>query len=170
LDERVHRSITGFRLDEVGDWVAQLDCLHAQHVRHRPPFILRPWVQSASGRLEHIATPLDCPLCDRAELPAGLVVVRTAGPFDERTLPPGLRRDHRVAAGTWAVVRVLTGSAVLTIRTEPLLIVDLRAGDMQPIPPDVPHALALDDGSVDVDFLLPAPAASGDASPLAQPS
>jgi tellurite methyltransferase len=150
----MQRQITAFRQDEVADWVAELSCHHGQHVRHRPPFIPRPWVETASGRSEHVGTPLDCPLCDRAELPEGLAVTRTAGPFDETTLPAGLRRDHRVADGTWGLLRVLTGSAHLRIDTVPSIELDLRAGDQQPIPPGVIHAVELHAGSVEVDFLM----------------
>ena len=31
-------TITGFHQDAAGDWVAELACGHAQHVRHRPPW------------------------------------------------------------------------------------------------------------------------------------
>ena len=150
----MQRKITGFHHDEVGDWVAELECLHAQHVRHRPPFAPRPWVETAAGRTDHIGQRLDCPLCDRAELPDGLVVKRTAGPFDEWTLPAGLRRDHRVADGTWALLRVLDGVAHFTMNTEPPIAVDLQAGDRQPIPPGILHAVGLSAGSIEVDFLV----------------
>jgi len=150
----VQREITGFHQDDLGDWVLELECLHAQHVRHRPPFAPRPWVEAATGRADHIGERLDCPLCDRAELPDGLVVARTAGPFDESTLPAGLRRDHRVADGTWALLRVLSGSAHFTMDTVPPVAIDLRAGDRQPIPPGVLHAVALSAGSIEVDFLV----------------
>lgn len=111
----VRRTIDGFVGDEEGDWVAELSCLHRQHVRHRPPFWDRPWVTTEDGRRARVGTTLDCPLCDRAELPDGLERARTAGPFDEGSLPAGLRRDHRVADRTWALVRVLDGSATFTI-------------------------------------------------------
>lgn len=64
----MQRAITGYHQDEAGDWVAELACGHAQHVRHRPPFEQRPWVHSEQGRAERIGTPLTCPLCDREEL------------------------------------------------------------------------------------------------------
>ena len=149
----MQREITGFRQDELDDWVAELACFHAQHVRHRPPFAPRPWVETESGRSEHLGSTLDCPLCDRAELPDGLTVARTAGPFDEATLPPGLQQDHRVATGTWGLLRVLSGSVHFTMQTEPPVAVDLEPGDHQPIPPGVPHAVALDSGTIEVDFL-----------------
>lgn len=153
------RAIVGFRSDELGDWVAELDCLHAQHVRDRPPLWPRPWVHTVEERSDHLGTVLDCPLCDRAELPEGLVVVRTAGPFDQTSLPTGLRRNHRVAGGTWGLLRVIDGSARFTMETTPAIDRWMAAGDCQPIPPGVLHALALDNGVVAVDFLVVAPLA-----------
>ncbi|MEQ9310798.1 MAG: DUF3565 domain-containing protein [Balneolaceae bacterium] len=47
------RSITGFHKDENNDWVAELECGHKQHVRHNPPWKLRAWVISESGRNEY---------------------------------------------------------------------------------------------------------------------
>ena len=61
------RSIVGFRRDELGDWVVELSCGHAQHVRHRPPFELRPWVLDEASRSQRIGTDRDCPLCDREQ-------------------------------------------------------------------------------------------------------
>jgi tellurite resistance-related uncharacterized protein len=141
VDQPVRRRITGFHEDDDGDWVAELDCLHTQHVRHRPPFQDRPWVLTEAGRAEHLATELDCPLCDRAELPEGLVVERTAGPFDEITLPAGLLRAHRIPSGTWGRLRVLEGSVDFLINTDPPAEHHLDAGQTQPIPPDVSHEL-----------------------------
>jgi tellurite resistance-related uncharacterized protein len=151
----MQRVIEGFHQDELGDWVAELSCLHGQHVRHRPPFFDRAWVTSSEGRAEHIGAPIDCPLCDRTELPDGLVHVRTAGPFDAATLPPALRRAHLVAEHTWGLLRVLTGSVEFTIETHPRATVTIAAGGEQPIPPGVPHALRLD-GPVElaVDFFV----------------
>jgi hypothetical protein len=151
----VLRRIVGFHQDEVGDWVAGLSCLHRQHVRHQPPFFDRPWVLDATQRHERVGTELDCPLCDRAELPSDLRVVRTAGPFDQETLPPGLRRTHEVADGTWGMLRVTAGEAELRIETEPPIVRHLTAGDDQPIPPEVPHTLQLvAPAVVAVDFLV----------------
>jgi tellurite resistance-related uncharacterized protein len=133
------RHITGFHRDDEGDWVAELDCLHAQHVRHRPPFQERPWVLTEVGRAERLGSELDCPLCDRAELPEGLVVERTAGPFDESTLPAGLLRAHRLPAGTWGRLRVLDGAVDFWIGADVAVEHHLGAGQSQPIPPDVTH-------------------------------
>jgi tellurite methyltransferase len=61
------RPITGYHRDEQGDWVAELSCGHGQHVRHKPPFTLRPWVETAAGRDSMLGTELDCVRCDRGE-------------------------------------------------------------------------------------------------------
>jgi Protein of unknown function (DUF3565) len=60
----LERAIVGFDQDEVGDWVALLECGHRQHVRHQPPFRERPWVLTPEGRAGRIGSPLDCGVCD----------------------------------------------------------------------------------------------------------
>jgi tellurite methyltransferase len=161
----VIRVIDGFHQDEEGDWVAELSCLHNQHVRHRPPFWDRPWVTSEVERADRIGSPLDCPLCDRMELPSGLAVVRTAGPFDDQTLPAALRRAHLVADRTWGLLRVLEGSVGFAIETTPPVSVLVVAGQEQPIPPGVPHLVQVD-GPVRlvVDFLVQPRASVGPAA------
>ena len=149
------RTIEGFHQDDQGDWVAELSCLHNQHVRHRPPFWNRPWVTCEAGRADHIGSQLECPLCDRLELPDGLETVRTAGPFDGDTLPAGLRRAHLVADRTWGRLRVLEGSVVFAIETTPPMSVRVNAGEQQPIPPGVPHLVQVDEPVLlAVDFLV----------------
>jgi tellurite resistance-related uncharacterized protein len=150
------RTIEGFHSDEDGDWVAELSCLHNQHVRHRPPFQERPWVLTEDGRAQRIGSPIDCPLCDRAEMPDGLVLARTAGPFDETTLPAGLRRAHRVAERTWACLRVASGELQLTLETDPPRTLRLEAPAAQAIPPAVPHSVTPEGPVVLlVEFLVP---------------
>lgn len=139
----MRRTMVGFHQDEAGDWVAELDCLHNQHVRHRPPFQDREWTLTEEGRRDRVGQELDCPLCDRAELPDGLSIVRTAGPFDETSLPPGLRRPHRVGAGIWGRLRVHDGQVGFSMGTETPVRRTLGPGDDQPIPPGVPHLLHL---------------------------
>lgn len=60
------RRIVGFHKDERNDWVADLECGHAQHVRHRPPWINRPWVITAEGRRGRIGAKLNCKQCGTA--------------------------------------------------------------------------------------------------------
>lgn len=151
----MRRAITGFHLDEEGHYVAELSCLHGQHVRHQPPWQERPWVLTEEGRAAWIGRDLDCVRCDQAELPEGLEVVRTAGPFDESSVPAGLQRAHRVAAATWGRLHLLEGGARFTLHTAPPLVRDLVGGDRQPIPPEVDHEVTIT-GPVrlEVDFLV----------------
>lgn len=55
--------IIGFHQDEHGDWVADLECGHTQHVRHNPPWMTRPWVTTAAGRQGMLGATLSCHLC-----------------------------------------------------------------------------------------------------------
>ena len=131
----MERPIVGYHRDVEGDWVAELGCGHGQHVRHQPPFRLRPWVLDADGRASRLGAPLDCPLCDRAELPEGLRHVRTTPEWDEHTVPPALRRAHRVAAGTWGRIAVHEGRLRFLADTAPVIDVVVGAGSVQAIPP-----------------------------------
>jgi quinol monooxygenase YgiN len=61
----VKRRITGFHLDEAESWVADLECGHAQHVRHDPPWTVREWVTTKEGRASFIGRELNCVECLR---------------------------------------------------------------------------------------------------------
>ncbi len=63
----MRRNIVGFHQDPDGQWVADLECGHAQHVRHEPPWQVRPWVQTEEGRTAMIGTALDCVRCRAGE-------------------------------------------------------------------------------------------------------
>jgi len=65
----VQRPIVGYHRDERGAWVAELACGHQRHVRHEPPFQLRPWVVEAEGRRQRLGTPLECALCEETDTP-----------------------------------------------------------------------------------------------------
>lgn len=58
------RRIVGFRQDEEGHWVAELECGHGQHVRHNPPWQNRPWVLTAAGRAGRLGQALECRRCE----------------------------------------------------------------------------------------------------------
>ena len=58
------RRITGFHQDEEQHWVADLECGHTQHVRHDPPWQVRPWVITEEGRRRFLGTSLNCVKCD----------------------------------------------------------------------------------------------------------
>ena len=63
------QKIVGFHLDAEQDWVAELACGHNQHVRHRPPWIVRPWVVTDDGRRSMLGTELECKKCDNGAPP-----------------------------------------------------------------------------------------------------
>lgn len=60
----MQQAMTGFIQDELGDWVALLQCGHRQHVRHLPPWQNRPWVQDAATRAGKIGQLLNCKECE----------------------------------------------------------------------------------------------------------
>jgi tellurite methyltransferase len=133
------RAIAGYHRDEEGEWVAELSCGHNQHVRHRPPFQLREWVLEPESRERHVGTALNCPQCDRAEIPEDVTLVRSGPEWDEHTIPAGLLRAHRIAKGTWGRITVRAGQLHFVAHTEPALDVVLAPGATQAIPPEVPH-------------------------------
>ena len=59
-----NRKIVAFHEDENGEWVADLECGHTQHVRHNPPWSVRPWVITPEGRAAHLGRELHCVKCD----------------------------------------------------------------------------------------------------------
>ncbi|MBF6568071.1 MAG: DUF3565 domain-containing protein [Candidatus Binataceae bacterium] len=65
----MRRKISGFHQDQHSDWVAELECGHGQHVRHQPPWQIRPWVTTAQGRHSRIGIELECRKCDEGAPP-----------------------------------------------------------------------------------------------------
>jgi hypothetical protein len=63
------KRIVGFHLDEEQHWVAELECGHNQHVRHNPPWTIRPWVITEEGRDRALGHELNCKKCDVGALP-----------------------------------------------------------------------------------------------------
>jgi hypothetical protein len=61
----VDREITGLRQHDRGQWMAELTCGHARHVRHRRPFEDRAWLLTEVGRDGRVGTPIGCGDCDR---------------------------------------------------------------------------------------------------------
>jgi len=62
------RKIVSYRQDEVGDWVAVLECGHTQHIRHDPPLTNRPWVLTPEGRARFVGYQLNCKICDGEDI------------------------------------------------------------------------------------------------------
>jgi tellurite resistance-related uncharacterized protein len=148
--------MTGFRRDDDGAWVAELSCLHGQHIRHEPPFREAAWIEDDDERARRVGEPLECPLCDRAELPEGLQVVRTTSTWDATSMPPALRRDHRVASGTWGLLEVEAGEVRFRAETDPPIDVVVTPDHPQPIPPELDHHVEPHEGArFHVTFLVP---------------
>ena len=103
------RAIADFHVDVNGDWVADLDCGHGQHMRHRPPLVMRPWVATEAGRAAMLGSTLECVRCDRLEWPDGLTTYRRTPEFDAASVPDGLRAEHATKRGVWGRIHVVEG-------------------------------------------------------------
>jgi tellurite methyltransferase len=163
----VERVITGFHVDDTGDWVAELACGHNQHVRHRPPFQVRSWVLTEGGRTARIGSSLRCPLCDRCELPTGLRFVRSSPEWNQRSIPTALVGSHRIGHGTWGMLRVRRGRLRFVLSGEPDVSSLLEPDMLQPIPPGVLHRVEL---SGEVGFTIDFLAVDRSASPMGAPA
>jgi len=135
----MQRAIVGFHQDEGSDWVAELSCGHGQHVRHRPPFTQRPWVVTPEGRAGRLGQLLDCPLCDRREMPSGYVAYRTTPVFTADTIPRGLLSRHATKAGVWGRLEVLSGSLQFVLEGPGEAREMVKAGESVVIVPEVEH-------------------------------
>jgi len=133
------RAITGFFQDEAGDWVARLSCGHRQHVRHQPPFVERPWTETAEGRNAFLGETLVCAACDRLELPEDAARHKSTPLFTERTIPKALRREHKTKAGVWGRIVILEGSLLYDLLDPGPRTVVLDPGTPGIIPPEAPH-------------------------------
>jgi tellurite resistance-related uncharacterized protein len=81
-------------------------------------------------------------------LPAGVELVRTTSEFTETTVPAGLLRAHRVAAGVWGRLAVSGGTVAFAFDDADREDADhehadqerlVAAGEHQVIPPERPH-------------------------------
>jgi tellurite resistance-related uncharacterized protein len=149
--ESMETTVTGFHQDGVGDWVAELACGHQRHLRHRPPWELRPWVMTPEGRASMLGQPIDCSTCDQIHLPPSAREHKRTGTFTELTLPAALRSDHRTKPGTWARIVVEAGRAEYHARGRVRI---LEPGVVGVVEPEVPHRLVpLGPLQVHVEFL-----------------
>jgi len=64
------RKVIGFHKDQVGDWVADLECGHTQHFRHQPTWVNRPWLENNSEREKFIGTEVVCKTCEEIAMDA----------------------------------------------------------------------------------------------------
>lgn len=139
----MQRSIVGFRLDEEGDWVAQLDCCHGQHVRHQPPFVNRPWVVTQAGRDSMLGATLDCVRCDRLELPTDLVLYQRTPVCTAASMPTELRQGYTTRSGVWSCICLLSGDASCTLGAPLSRMLVLEPLSDAAIPPQVLHSLTV---------------------------
>lgn len=72
------QKITGFHVDVENHWVAELDCGHAQHMRHDPPWMERPWVLTLEGRNSRLGHSLNCVRCDELAEKAAKALIEAA--------------------------------------------------------------------------------------------
>ncbi|MEM7120232.1 MAG: DUF1971 domain-containing protein [Pseudomonadota bacterium] len=74
-------------------------------------------------------------------LPDGLTAYKRTSTFTEATVPAGLLRDHKTAAGVWGVVHVTSGRLryVIPSRHEEVVLSTDLDGIVEP---EVPHHIA----------------------------
>jgi tellurite resistance-related uncharacterized protein len=78
-----------------------------------------------------------------SRLPAGLVAYRRTPVFDQDTIPVGLRREHRTAAGVWGLITVLEGRLRFRALDPPAETV-LTSETPMAVVPQQPHEVAPD--------------------------
>lgn len=79
------------------------------------------------------------PLVPRGALPHGAEPYRTIGPFDAASLPQGLRSEHRLKEGTWAVLNLSRGTIGFAWDDPAGGREDLVSPAMLVVPPQVLH-------------------------------
>ncbi len=139
--------ITAYHQDEAGHWVAELSCGHGQHVRHTPPWQVRPWVATEAGRQAHVGHELACPLCAMPVLPSGLETYKQTDELDGDTVPKGLLRSHRLKPSVWGQIVVTEGVVVYVIETEPPQAFPLNPRVVGVVAPEQPHHVIVQPGA-----------------------
>lgn len=131
--------IAGYHRDDEGVWVAELDCGHARHIRHKPPLQLASWITTAEGREGMLGSKVGCPLCRMPALPPCARPYKQTAVFDVNTMPSGLARSHELKANTWAELVVEEGRLPYVLEDEEELTIVLRPGTHGVIAPCRPH-------------------------------
>lgn len=146
--------IAGFHQDADGVWVAELDCGHARHVRHRPPLQRADWVTTEAGRNERIGAPIPCVCCRMPRRPPCARAYKSTPVFDAESLPNGLRHSHRLRDGTWGEIEVIEGRVAYVLEHEGDLTLILRPGVPGIVAPGRDHHVELQPGArVRIHFL-----------------
>ena len=93
----------------------------------------------------------------RFSLPPDARAYRRIGPFDRTSLPKGLLHEHRLKAGTWGVLRILSGNIRFVWDDAGHEHEAALVGPAQSviIPPGVSHHLEIPAGDVvvEIEFL-----------------
>ena len=63
MTDSPERRILAFHQDDDGWWVADLECGHGRHMRHDPPWHVRPWVTSEDDRTRMLGRTVPCAKC-----------------------------------------------------------------------------------------------------------
>lgn len=104
------------------------------YISPRPGFTPHPLTTQAADQMLH--------LIERASefrgRPPAARPYRTTRVLTEKTLPAGLRREHRTKPGVWAVIRVLDGRVHYQV-LDPVSETVLEPGYPGLILPDQPH-------------------------------
>lgn len=79
------------------------------------------------------------PLSPRGQMPQGFAPYRTIGPFDAASLPAGLRAEHRLKPGAWALLSLTEGALRFEWDDDAGGALDLVAPATLVVPEQVPH-------------------------------
>lgn len=71
----------------------------------------------------------------------GFRLLRTIGPFDAHSLPPGLLSEHRLKPGRWALLEMLAGEIAFVWDDKAGASIRIAAGEIFLVPPVRPHHL-----------------------------
>ena len=82
---------------------------------------------------------LPCPACRMPKLPPDVVEYKRTAELDATTVPAGLTKTHRLKAGVWGELVVLSGHVVYVLEDAGDATVVLRDGLPGIIAPESPH-------------------------------
>lgn len=89
----------------------------------------------------------DSPTATPAGIPSELVFARTTPVFDAGSVPSGLKRAHKVAAGVWGHIVVESGTIGFFFEDSVGGPIDIEAGEAMVIPPNDPHHVVVPEGA-----------------------
>ena len=152
----IHRAMTGFRamMRAIG-WPSSTACTASTSVTS-PRSGRRHGSRTTRRASERVGQPLDCPLCDRAELPEGLRPTRTTATWDAVTVPPRSAAPIAWPQGRGASSRSRPARSASEADTDAPIDVVVTPADGQPIPPELDHHIEpSEDARFHVTFLVP---------------